>query len=113
MTRNRLIDNTPEFQCIDKQARCDRLNNERLAHMQNRFYYTKDAGHDANGQIVQTIEWMELPGGTRGWMKDNSARVKGLIRKITGGSPELVDEIYQRALAVAPVPIPWEKMRVI
>ena len=113
MTRNRLIDNAPEFQCIDKQARCDRLNRERLAQMQGRFYYKKFGGHDANGEIVETIEWMELPGGTRGWMKDNAPRVKGLIAKITGGSHELVDEIYQRALAVAPVPIPWEKMRVI
>lgn len=102
-----------QYQTLDKQARCDFLNRERLTHMQGRFYYKKFGGHDANGEIVETIEWMELPGGTRGWMKDNAPRVKGLIAKITGGGPELVDEIYQRALAVAPVPIPWEKMRVI
>jgi len=102
-----------QYECMDKQARCDFLNRENLAHLQGRFYYAKDAGKDANGRPIQTIEWMELPGGTRGWMLENSARVKGLIRKITGGSPALVDEVYQRALAVAPVPIPWEKMRVI
>ena len=113
MTKNRLITDAPVIQCIDKQGRCDRLNREILTHKQGRFYYTKDAGHDANGQVIQTIEWMELPGGTKGWMKDNSARVKGLIRKITGGSPALVDEVYQRAMDAAPVPIPWEKMRVI
>jgi hypothetical protein len=113
MTKNRLITNAPAVECFDKQTRCDVLNREVLTHKQGRFYYVKDAGHDANGQVVQTIEWMEIPGGTKGWMRENAPRVKGLIRKITGGSPALVDEVYQRALDAAPVPIPWEKMRVI
>jgi hypothetical protein len=113
MTKNRLIANAPTVECFDKQSRCDVLNREELTHKQGRFYYVKETESKSTGEVSQTIEWMELPGGTRGWMLENSARVKGLIRKITGGSPSLVDEVYQRALAVAPVPIPWDKMRVI
>lgn len=102
-----------QYQTLDKQARCDVLNREELTHKQGRFYYVKETESKSTGEITQAIEWMDLPNGSRDWMKDNAPRVKGLIRKITGGSPALIDEVYQRALAVAPVPIPWEKMRVI
>lgn len=102
-----------KYEIVDKQSRCDVLNREELTHRQGRFYYVKETESKSTGEVSQAIEWMDLPNGSRDWMKDNAARVKGLTRKITGGSPALIDEIYQRALSVAPVPIPWEKMRVI
>lgn len=103
----------PKYEVHDKQAICDRLNNAILTHKMDQFYYVKETTHPTTGEVVQRIECMDLPIGTKGWISENSTRVRGLIRKITGGNSALVEEIYQRALNAAPVPIPWDKMRVI
>jgi hypothetical protein len=96
----------------DPDYRCRELNSRKLTYMMDWFYFTKEST-DHNGNIVKTIERIDLPSGTKGWILENSARVKGLIRKMTSGSPELVDEIYRRTVASAPTPIPWDKMKVI
>lgn len=98
----------PVHHDIDLQFRCDQLNAMPLTEKLDKFYFVK--AHE-NG--TDTIECMDLPLGTKGWIRENEARVRGLIRKITGGPPQLVDLIYQRTLRAAPVPTPWDKMRVI
>jgi hypothetical protein len=103
----------PVYEVLDKQFLCDKLNGYELTHKMDRFYYVKETQSSATGEIIETVECMDLPTGTRGWIRENEARVKGLIRKMTGGTPHLVAAIYQRTLAAAPVPIPWDKMRVI
>lgn len=115
MTTNPLAARRAEVthEVMDKQFLCDKINSYELTHKLDKFYYVKETTSSATGQIVETIESMDLPTGTKGWIRENEARVKGLIRKITGGSPHLVAMIYQRTLDAAPVPIPWDKMRVI
>lgn len=103
----------PVYQQVDAQARCNVLNGYDLTHKMGKFYFVKETMSSATGEMVQAIEGMDLPIGTKGWIRENTSRVKGLIRKMTGGEPWLVDEIYQRAIDAAPVPIPWEKMRVV
>ncbi len=92
----------PETQYHDKQARCDVLNERRLTYMMDQFYFVKrfDDG-------TEKIECMDLPIGTKAWIRENASRVKGLIRKITGGEQWLVDQIYQRSIEAAPVPKSW------
>jgi hypothetical protein len=103
----------PVYDVIDKQSLCDQLNGYELTHKLDKFYYVKETQSSATGGMIKTLECMDLPTGTKGWIRENEARVKGLIRKITGGSPDLVAVIYQRTVNAAPVPIPWDKMRVI
>jgi hypothetical protein len=95
---------------FDAQDICDRRNAENLTYMKDWFFYVKET-ETASGKITATVERMDLPTGTKRWVSEN-ARVKGLIRKITGGDNRLIEEIYDRALRAAPVPIPWEKIPV-
>lgn len=92
----------PETHYHDKQARCDDLNGRRLTVMMDQFYFVRrfDDG-------TEKIECMDLPAGTKGWIRENGPRVKGLIRKITGGEQWLIDQIYQRSIDAAPVPKAW------
>lgn len=113
MTTNRLLER-PQHYAGDPQSRCDKLNAERLTEMQGRYYYVKRQDQRVNGEnrTVESIEWMELPQGTKGWIRENEARVKGLIRKITGGDTWLIDDVYRRAYEAAPKPIPWSTIPV-
>ncbi len=92
----------PETQYHDKQARCDVLNERRLTYMMGQFYFVKrfDDG-------TEKIECMDLPIGTKAWIRENISRVKGLIRKITGGDSHLIDAIFRRAVEAAPTPVAW------
>lgn len=97
----------PIYQSFDKQSRCDDLNREELTHKMGRFFYVKETESKTTGEILESIEWMEIPNGTKAWIRENAARVKGLIRSITGGNPALIEEVYQRALNAAPSPKAW------
>ncbi len=96
----------PEYQFTDAQSRCDQLNEHRLTYLQDWFYYVKSTT-GSNGKTHDSIERMDLPTGTKRWIMENQPRVKGLIRKITGGDQRLIEEIFQRAVAAAPTPIAW------
>lgn len=96
----------PEYQAVDKQFRCDTLNAESYTIMRDWYWYVK-VDKKANGDVTETIERMDLPTGTKGWIRENQQMVKGLIRKITGGPPQLIEAIYQRAYNAASSPVSW------
>jgi hypothetical protein len=107
MTSNPLRSRTePQRQAFSKQDRCDMLNAERYTIMRDWFWFVK-IDKKGNGEVIETIEYMDLPTGTKGWIRENQQMVKGLIRKITGGNPQLIEQVYQRAIEAALSPKSW------
>ena len=100
----------PEYNAISKQHRCDLLNAQRYTIMQDWYWFVKVV-KSANGDLNETIEHMDLPTGTKGWIRENQAIVKGLIRKITGGNPQLIEKAYHRAIEAAASPKSWDNRR--
>lgn len=90
-------------QISDWQSRCDMLNAQSLTYRMERFYFVR---HDENGRATG-IEHMELPTGTKAWLLDNPKRVKAWIAKVSNTGPDVIEEIYRRAVDAAPVPKSW------
>ena len=96
----------PQHQTTSLNSRCDTMNAEKYTIMSGCYWFVK-VDEKADGEVTETIECMELPTGTRGWIRENEHKVKGLIRRVTGGDGELIEKIYQRSLQAASSPICW------
>lgn len=106
-SKNPLDAKVVQYQTVDCQAKCDQLNMSKLAYQLDWYWFVRKS-ENANGDVTETIDHIELPIGTKSWIRENQAKVKGLIRKLIGQDGRRVEECYQRALQAAPVPIPWK-----
>lgn len=96
----------PTYETVDKHYRCAELNSSNLTYLSGWFYFVKEI-QSPNGQLIESIERMDLPSGTKAWLRDNERRVFGLIKSIVGDDIRLIDEVYRRAIASACSPISW------
>lgn len=107
MTNNPLKTRSgPQHQAINMQSRCDTLNAAKYAIMSSCHWFVR-VSEKADGEVMESIECMALPTGTKGWLRENKHKVLDLIRRETGGDQELIEHIYQRTVQAASSPISW------
>lgn len=61
------------------------------------FWYLRDGA----------IKKLDLPQGSKNWLKENEARAKSYIRKIVGEEPQLIQRAYNLAVEYATEPKAW------
>lgn len=79
----------------------DEMNAGPLGRAYGWFWFLKDGA----------IKKIDLPHGSKNWLRENERQAKGYLRKLIGEEPHLIQRAYNLAVEYATDPKAWRNLR--
>lgn len=92
---NRLMAQAPTFQ-RDYSQEAANMNGQAFTRAQGWYWFANDKG----------LQHIDMPVGTKGWLRENPKPAKAYLRKVMGDGWQ-VDDAYQLAIEYATQPKAW------